>query len=379
MTQSSFKIGRYLTRFVLIAIVAVLCQSSSIARDVVNLPSNTTAYEMGVNDSIKVVGLSGDTTREFGTTHSIIAVREAISQCRKGEFATALPVLKEYADKNDIGATYVLAILYLDGLGVERSQETAIELLNKNIAGDHTPSMVRLALIKEVDSPAMAMQLYKQASAGNDPMAHLKLGNVFENGSLGVTQNLRLAFEYYEQAHQAKDVRGTFHVARCYDEGIGVSPNAIESTRMFRNAALRGAGPANEMMARRYFEGKGVEADSVAAIGWLIRGSQAGSSGAMVLLGQRYEVGDAIGRDLNQAGQLYSAAAKIGDPAGRYFLAMMYLNGIGTRKDPVRAYILLNGATAMPKAKSQLEELEKELSEAQLSMARQRIAEAAKK
>ena len=92
-------------------------------------------------------------------------------------------------------------------------------------------------------------------------------------------------------------------------------------------------------MARRYFEGKGVEADPVAAVGWLMRGSRAGSTEAMILLGQRFEMGDLMGKDINRAGQLYSTAAKLNDPVGGYHLAMLYLNGTGTKPDPVRAYV----------------------------------------
>jgi TPR repeat protein len=315
---------------------------------------------------------------EMAANYSIIAVREAIADCRAGKFTKAIPVLKKYAAENDIGATYVLANLYLDGLGIEKSEEAAIELLSKNIAGGHTPSMVRLGLIKEKKSPAEALQLYRQASSGNDSMAHLKLGDIFENGLLDTRANPKLAFKYYDRAHQNKDVLGTYHVARCYDQGIGVSPNAIESTRLFRQAAMAGAGSANAVMARRYFEGIGVESDPVAAVGWLMRGAQAGSTEAMVLLGRRYEAGDVIGRDLNQAGKFYSAAAKRNDPVGRYCLAMMYLNGTGTAQDKVRAFVLLEGARSYPKAQVQFDKLVKEMTPQQLSAARQKIADAAK-
>ncbi len=360
MTRSSFRIGSNVSRIVLVAIVAIVCQRTAFSRDVVNFTRDSTTNEMAAN-------------------YSIIEVREAISQCRAGDFAKAVLVLEKYANKNDIGATYVLANLYLDGLGVEKSEETAIELLNKNVAGDHTPSMVKLGLIKETQSPAEAMQLYKQASASNDSMAQLRLGEIFEKGALGTRANQKQAFRYYEKAHQAKNAMGTFHVARCYDEGVGVSPNALESTRLFRQAAMSGAGLANAVVARRYFEGKGVDADPVAAIGWLTRGSQAGSTEAMVLLGERFENGDVIGKDINRAGQLYSTATKLGDPVGAYRLAMLYKNGVGTKPDPVRAYVLLHGAKAYPKAAEALKQLAETLSEEQIAFAQKKIDQAGKK
>ena len=144
---------------------------------------------------------------------------------------------------------------------------------------------------------------------------------------------------------------------------------------MFKSAALAGVVSAQVTMSKRYFEGKGVEPDPVAAFGWLTRAAQSGSSEAMVLLGQRYELGDVIGQDLNVAGKLYSAAAKKGDPTGRYHLALLYLNGLGTDKDPVRAYVLLEAAQSLPKAKEKFEELAKQLSPVQVSDAKKKIAE----
>lgn len=319
------------------------------------------------------------TTRELAANYSVVEVREAISNCRNGKYPLGIPVLRQYAEEEDVAATYVLANLYYDGSGVEKSESLAIEMLGKNVAGDHAPSMIRLGEIKEKESPVEALQLYKRASAANDAVGYLKLGDIFEKGSLGTRANPKLAFKYFDKAHQAKHAMGTFHVARCYDVGVGVSPNSLESTRLFRQAALSGAGVANTVMARRYFEGKGVEADPVAAVGWLMRGARAGSTEAMVLLGQQYESGDVMSKDINRAGQLYSTATKLNDPVGRYHLAMLYFNGIGTRRDPVRAYVLLDGAKGYPKAVEKLEELSKSLSEEQIALARKKIEEAEKR
>ena len=185
------------------------------------------------------------TTRDLAANYDVVEVREAIAHCRAGKFPLGISVLKQYAEEEDVAATYVLANLYYDGSGVEKSESQAIKLLERNVAEGHSPSMIRLGEIKEKQSPAEALQLYKQASAANDAGAHLKLGNVFEKGLLGARANPKLAFRYYDKAHQGENVMGTFHMARCYDEGVGVSPNALEANRLFRQAAMSGAGLAN--------------------------------------------------------------------------------------------------------------------------------------
>ncbi len=284
------------------------------------------------------------TAADYAKNYRIIAVRNAIALCQDGKYEKAIPILEKFAEAKDVGATYVLAKLHYEGLGVPQSKQRTIELLTSNVESGHSPSMVQLGQLKEADSLAEAVQLYKMASAAGDVYAHVKLGTIMEKGGPGVPINPKLAFKYYERAFEANTPVGLYHVARCYDQGMGVAPNPIESTRLFKSAAMAGVPIANTMMAKRYFEGQGVEADPVAAVGWLMRGAQAGSTESMVLLGQRYEAGDVIGKDLNRAGQLYSAAAKMNDPTGRFLLARMYLQGTGTKADLVRAYVLLEGA-----------------------------------
>jgi len=343
--------------FGLVVLITAVCGSQIIA----DVPDKV------VNDA---------TAADYAKNYKVVAVRNAIAKCRQGKYEEAVPVLETYAKANDVGATYILAKLCLEGLGVPKSRERTLELLTKNVEDGHAPSMVQLGQLKEDDTPAEALQLYKMASAAGDMNAHVKLGLIMETGKLGARPNPKLAFKYFEKSFKANSPIGMYHVARCYDSGLGVSPNAIEATRLFRSAAMFGIPRANTLMAQRYFEGKGVEPDPVAAVGWLLRGAQAGSTEAMVLLGQRYENGDVIAQDFNRAGQLYSDAAKLNDPTGRYLLARMYLRGTGTKADPVRAYVLLEGAQSLPRAKALFEKLSNELSPSQLTLAQQKIADA---
>lgn len=80
-------------------------------------------------------------------------------------------------------------------------------------------------------------------------------------------------------------------------------------------------------------------------------------------------------KDLNRAGQYYSSAAKMKDPTGKYKLAMMYMNGVGTKADPVRAYVLLNDVQSVPAAKKVFEELGNGFTPEQKKLAQQKIAE----
>ncbi len=324
--------------------------------------------------------IGDSTTQALANEHTVLEVRKAIAFCRNGEFAKAVPILQDYSDKGDVGATYVLAKLYSNGLGVARSFDTAIRLFTLNAESGHTPSMMGLAALKETSNPAEALSLMKQAASEGDLAAVSRLGLIYENGQLGVSKNARLAFNYFEKASDSGFAIAKFHLARFYDDGISVSANEIQSTRLYRQAALGGVSVANTVMAKRYFEGKGVEADPIAGIGWLTRGALYGSPEAMVILGDRYQLGDTIPKDLNRAGKLYSQAAQMGDPGGIYKLAMMYKSGTGTTPDPIRAYVLLSDprAQVLPQSKSLYLELKNQLTPQQLATANEKIKQQTK-
>jgi len=296
--------------------------------------------------------------------HASPEVREAILQCTTGKFETAIPVLKKFATDKDVGAAYVLANMHVGGIGVEKSIAKAEEFLRANISADHIPSMLLLGQLKSADAPAEALQLFKQAAAKKDPLALVRMGNIYEAGQLGARANPRLAVSMFEKAQSAGHPLGDYHMARCYDSGISVSPDALRATRLYRKAGKARIVAAQIAMAKRYEEGIGVEADSIAAFGWLTMASQSGSTEAMV-----------IAADLNLAGQLYSKAAQKGDPAGRYQLALLYLEGKGTPPDPVRAYVLLENIQTLTKAKKTFDELVKEMTPEQIELAKQKIAE----
>ena len=305
-------------------------------------------------------------------------LKQAIVQCLNGKIDEGLETVNEMVNSKNQDATFVLGKLIMAGFDKSRTPKNGLELLEKNADAGHALSILSVGQFKEKTEPALALNFYQQAAEEGEALAHLKLADIAEKGLLGTRPNAELALTHYRIASKSGNSIGDFHLARCVDKGIGTSPNTIESTRLYRKAAMAGVANANTIMAQRYFEGQGVEKDPVAAIGWLIRGVKAGSSEAMVLLGRQYESGLLIGQDINVAGQMYSSAAKLKDPQGKFRLALLYLNGIGTAADPVRAFVLLHDAQAIPEAKKIYDKLSEELSTEQLEFAQKKIEEAKK-
>ena len=330
-------------------------------------------------DEVTMEAESDGSITDESTGHEVIEVKEAIEQCRQGNYLEAVPVLKRYAAQNDVGAAFVLAKLYQRGLGVEKSEQIAAGYLLANANFGHGPSQIALGEVREKTNPSGAIEMYKKAAAEGNPLGNVKLGNIYENGLLGKRVNLKLAFSNYQKAAEANNALGIYNLARCYDQGIGTSPNELLATRTFLKSAKQGVSMAQVKMAKRYFEGKGLQEDPVAAFGWLTKASQSGSVEAMVMLGRRYEAGDVVRQNLDLAGQLYSKAAKRGDPTGKFYLALLYANGKGTKQDVVRAYVLLRqSAQSLPMAQEALDKLEPKLSDEQKNEAKKQIAESRK-
>jgi uncharacterized protein len=308
--------------------------------------------------------------------HAIEEVRKAISLCRQGDYESAIPTLKKYSERGDVGMTYILGHLYWKGLGMEASPKSAREFFQQNVDADHVPSMISLGELVEKETPARALQLYRLAAQKDSLTALLKLGDIYERGILGLPSNPKLAAANYQKLSDLGSPQGDSLLARCYAKGFGVEKDVVKATQLFRKAALANHVPSQLMMAGRYFAGEGCDTDPVAATGWLTRASQSGSSEATLLLAQRYENGDAILQDLDAAGRLYSKLASSNHPVGYYHLGRFYATGKGAKPDLVRAFVLISQATGVEEAPAALEEIKKNLKPEQLALAKKKLTEA---
>lgn len=299
----------------------------------------------------------------------------ALRFAQKADYVNAVARFKKLSDKGDHNATFALAMLHQLGLGVDQSNEAARVLFEKAAASNHLSSQIELAKLIEKKEPQRALALFRKAGEAGQPVANLKLGYCYENGTLGVPKNPKLALSYYEKSAEAGMWFAKGELARCYDLGIGISPDASKATSLYREAASNGVAGAQLAMAKRSFEGKGMVVDRAGAVAWLKISSQSGLDEAQVLLGDCFEQGNGVTQDYGQAGHYYSAAAKQGNPLGRQRLAGLYREGKGTTKDPIRAYVLLEPAKGHPLADKDLKELVDSLSPEQLKNAQAKLAQ----
>ena len=302
---------------------------------------------------------------------------EGVFQAMAGsQSETALAKLQELAADGDEDAVFVMARAYATGQGVTASAEKFRQLLEQGVEGGHAESILAQATIFEAgQNEGDALYYYSRAAELGQPLAELRLGRCNENAELGLKRNPAMAATFYRRAHESGLSRATFELGRCYLDGIGVSTDALVSTKLIRQAAEARIPDACRMLAEAYADGRGIERDNVAAVGWLMYASQLGDRNAFVLLGRRFETGDGVVKNLNSAGQYYSAAAKNGDQVAKYRLAMLYIEGRGTQPDPIRGYVLLDSIRGLPPADLAMKQLEDSFSQEQLATAKKRSAQ----
>ena len=286
-----------------------------------------------------------------------------------------LLALRRLADSGRADANFALAKAYSLGISVAQSDTEARVRLKQGVEQNHAESMLAEAMLSEAEGKEEALYLYSRAAELGHPLAQLRLGRCNENDELGLGRNQVMATRFYRLAHEAGLPVATYELGRCYRDGIGVSPDALISTRLIRQAAEARVPAACRLMAESYAAGIGIDRDNVAAVGWLMYAAQLGDRDAVVQLGTRFEEGDGVIQNLNQAGTYYSSAAQRGDQVAQYRLAMLYIDGRGTKSDPIRGYVLLDAIRGLPPADAAFKKLEASMTDEQLVVAKKRSTE----
>ncbi|HIP79369.1 MAG TPA: hypothetical protein EYH07_13030 [Kiloniellaceae bacterium] len=120
-----------------------------------------------------------------------------------------------------------------------------------------------------------------------------------------------------------------------YDEGLRLRSNGAEEDALvrFREAALRGHGPAAYELGEAYNAGRGVEQDLNEGAKWINAAATRGEPRAQYVLGSAYYAGDDVEQDFIRAARYLTDSAEQGYAPAQYLLAECYANGRGVTKN----------------------------------------------
>jgi TPR repeat protein len=276
-------------------------------------------------------------------------LREARAAADKGDFATALKLLRAEADHGNADAANGLGEMLLAGHGGKAVLVEAAKYFQQAVEMAHPAAAFNLATLLEQGAEGISKDedkarfLLQTAAEGGYAPAQFRIGSKLEpppeRGE--EKEGFIEAHRWYEKAAAQNHPDALLALVRFYDSGLGgVVPDHAKATMLCIQAAKSGSVAAMNDMGVRYQNGTGIQKDNVAAIGWFVLATQYHLPTAEVNLGNCYETANGVRQDFDQAGSHYAAAARQNYAPAQFLLAQLFESGKGTAVNLVNAYVL---------------------------------------
>ncbi|DBA96794.1 TPA: hypothetical protein ACH3X3_012963 [Trebouxia sp. C0006] len=157
-----------------------------------------------------------------------------------GDFASDL--LLNAARKGFPFCQYYVGRCFEQGKGIAGDQSQCQQWFQKAADGCIPEAMYKLAQCFEdgwgcVRDLAKAVDLYTEAAEADVAAAQLRLGVMYENG-IGIRVNYKEALTLFSKAQDLAEAQ--YHVARCYDHGIGTIEDKTKAVHWYTKARNSG-------------------------------------------------------------------------------------------------------------------------------------------
>jgi TPR repeat protein len=162
----------------------------------------------------------------------------------RGDYETALKLMRPLAEAGIVGAQFNLGLMYASGHGVPQDL-------------------------------AEAVKWWRKAADVGNAKAQLSLGLAYGAGR-GVPQDFGEAMRWSRRAADQGDAGGQVAVAAMYELGQGVPQDYAEAMKWYRYAAGLGSAAGFYGVAVLYAEGRGVAANEAEALKWFEKAAEKG-------------------------------------------------------------------------------------------------------
>jgi len=277
------------------------------------------------------------------------SLEDAIAANARGDYATAMRLLRPLAEQGNANAQESLGKIYEWGKGVPQDKAEAAKWYAKAAEG------------------------YREAAERGNTDAQYKLGDMYYFGQ-GVPENCAEAVRWYRQAAEQGNTDAQVNLGNMYTptrtysrvlsalrkSGPCVPQDEAEAAKWFskaaegyREAADRGNADAQDKLGSMYASGEGVPQDKAEAAKWFAKAAEGyreaaerGNADAQYKLGGMYTSGSSVPRNYTEAVKWFRKAAEQGSIAAMTRLAEMYEDG---RYENGRGAICTTLAEACPR------------------------------
>ena len=215
-------------------------------------------------------------------------------------------------------AFYGLGMIFLHGLGVERSRNDAFhQFFEGTKLGDiHSSALLGEMLAGGGNGEVrhdLAIPAYWQAARGGSALAQRRLGLYYSEG-IEVELDLGLAHDLYQDAAEQGDAYAANNLAIMYERGKGVDRDIDKAIKFYFIAAEKGLPTAQHNLGACLAHPDATNRDFEMAAYWFHRGAESGLRLSMLSLAHIYENGEGVKQDPAIADYWRDRASQTIDP-----------------------------------------------------------------
>ena len=261
---------------------------------------------------------------EDGDAAQLLAELYAFST-EKCDYKKAFDYATIAAEDDECGGYLVLGSLYLNGWGVEKD-------VNK------------------------ALENYKLAAALGDETAMNQIGFIYM-GNEGIGENPEQSFYWFNEASKKNSAVGMYNLGYCYKNGYGTETDIEQAAEWFKKSAELGYVDAMCELGEYY---QGTLIDLNKAKMWYLKAAELGNAEAQNSLAV---ICSDIENDYKEAIKWYKKAMDQDNPWAYRNYAFCLWNGNGVKENKKKAIEMMQKAISLghPDAESELGEMQQEL------------------
>ena len=303
------------------------------------------------------------------------------------DYKEAKIYLEMAAEKKEVKAHYLLGLIHLKGLGVEKNLEVALDYFREGAKQKHSRSQYYFAslLMDKVDKSLSQAEAFKGARenlelalkakhpeimddihfrlalihskpdfSGNYPLALSYLNPLANKGHIGAmalrgelifkgrgfNQSYKKALVDLKPAAEQKEPRALYILGRMHLNGFGVEKNPELGTQLLKESASLGYARAQLRLGENYFTGVPYLAqDYKEAKIYLEMAAEKGEAKAHHLLGVMHLNGLGVEKNLELAFEYFRFGIRNGHVYSRYYFASLLMQGVNKSFTQAEAYL----------------------------------------
>lgn len=227
--------------------------------------------------------------------------------------------MEPLAEEGNSKAMYILGQMYMNGDGVQHSDEMTKKWWGKASSAGNLGATVSLANLLiasgNTEEKRKGVLLLEEAADFDDASVQFDVGVQYMMGT-NVKQNFSKAFEYFQKSSLNGNEDAKCILSYFYQHGLGVSKNAIEASKLMNDLKKSNCGEG-EFRIGQYSH---LNKDYSEAIKWFTKSILNGNPHAITNLGCMYLYGQGLEMDKSKARDLFHQAAKKGCKTAEQYL-----------------------------------------------------------